>query len=354
MKFYKKIKIIAFTSVLCALGVLLISNPEICKETIARSIVICSRVLIPSLFPFSVCVLFIMNSGVLKELSFISTFIKKLLGLNTQMLSVFILSMLGGYPLGAKLINEEIEKGEISQKDGAKILNFCVNAGPAFIVSAVGSGFLNSKPAGYILLFSHIFSSLLICLFYRFFDNGFSFNETQSKEELSVADNFVFSAAQGASVTLNICSFVILFSAITGYIEFYSEKFTLLKPLIYLTEVTAATAKTNNIYLIAFLLGFGGICIWCQILSVGKSIKINLFTFALFRIIHGILSLSITALLLKIFKITLPTFSNNTSFDGNLSVSGTAVSISLLVMGIIFIISLSSDKKNIKILEEFT
>ena len=42
----------------------------------------------------------------------------------------------------------------------------------------------------------------------------------------------------------------------------------------------AASENTRSLPLTAFLLGFAGISIWCQILSVGKSIKINLpYTF---------------------------------------------------------------------------
>lgn len=339
MKFLKFLKRGFFTLIFLVFAALLILNHEICAQSVAQSVVICSRVLIPSLFPFSVCVLFLMKSGVAGK---------------NQGLSVLIFSMLGGYPIGAKLINSAVQNGELSREDGGKMLNFCVNAGPAFIVSAVGGGILNSKSAGTVLLISHILSSLLICLFYRFSGNKITFKEKPYSKHCSFADTFVLSSAESATVTLNICSFVILFSAITGYIEFYSEKFTLLKPLIYLTEVTAATAKTRNIYFISFLLGFAGICIWCQILSVGKQIKITLPIFILFRIIHGALSAGFTAIFVRVFNVYLPTFSNNRSFYGNMSVSGTALSVSLLIMGIIFIISLSQSKKNIKILEEFT
>lgn len=334
-------------------GFLLILEPEICKNSIANSIILCSRVLIPALFPFSVCVLFIMKSGVLDKLNFLSPLTEKIFGLPVQSFSIMLLSMLGGYPIGAKLINDAVSDGQLKEKDSKVMLNFCINAGPAFIVAAVGNGILHSKKLGYILLLSHIMSSFIICIFYRFIGKKiYSFTKSKSKK-ISPADNFVLSASESASVTINICSFVILFSAITAYIEHFSKSLVFFKPILYLTEVTLAVTKTNNIYFISFLLGFAGFCIWCQILSVGKNIKINFISFLLCRIIHGILSCGITAVILKISKSALPTFSNNLDFSHSTSVSGAPLSIALLIMGIIFIISISNRRNNGKILEEF-
>lgn len=333
---------------------LLVLKPEICKNSIANSIILCSRVLIPSLFPFSVCVLFIMKSGIIDKIKFLSPVTERIFGLSVEAFSIMLLSMLGGYPIGAKLINNALSDGQLTEKDSGVMLNFCINAGPAFIISAVGDGILHSNKLGYILLFSHIVSSFIICIFYSFIcKKSYSATKIQVKK-ISPADNFVLSASEGASVTINICSFVILFSAITAYIEHFSNTFTILKPILYLTEVTLAVTKTNSIYLISFLLGFAGFCIWCQILSVGKNIKINFISFLLCRIIHGALSCGITALIIKISKTALPTFSNNLSFNASPSVSGTALSVALLIMGIIFIISLSNHRNSTKILEEFT
>lgn len=347
------IKKLLFLLLICLFAALLILKPEICKQGVATAVILCGRVLIPSLFPFSVCVLFIMKSGALSKLKFLSPVTERLFGLPSDLFVIMLLSMLGGYPIGAKLINEAIENGRLTPEKGGKMLNYCTNAGPAFIVAAVGSGILNSKSLGYILLFSHLAASFIICIFYRFFSGKAFYSSNSKAQKISVADNFVLSASDGAGVTINICGFVILFSAINSYIEYYSYKFPFLKPVLYLTEVTTAVTKTKNIYLISFLLGFAGLCIWCQVLAVGKKIKINLFSFAVSRALHGALSSWLTALILKLFDITLPTFSNNQSFNALTSVSGTALSVALFIMGIVFIISLNGRRNTTKILEEF-
>lgn len=333
--------------------ILFIIKPEICKGGVSSAIILCTQVVIPALFPFTVCVLFIMKTGVLEKLKFLQPLANWLFGLPSQLFAVMLLSFVGGYPIGAKLINDLIREKKISASDGRRMLNFCVNAGPAFIIAAVGSGILNSKTLGYILLVSHVGSSLTICILSRFSKSKIKIFDSLPSKTISAADNFVASAAEGAKVILNICSFVIFFAGITAYIDFYSSRLPAIKPLLFLTEVTSAVAKTKNVYLISFLLGFAGISIWCQIMTVGKAIKINFLSFILFRIIHGLLSLGFTAVLVKMFNVSLPAFSNTNNLKTLTFSSGMHLSLSLLVMGIVFIISLSDNKRDRKILEDF-
>lgn len=320
-------------------GGCLILNPEVCKDATEGSIILCGRVLIPALYPFSVCVLFIMNSGILNS--------------SNRTFFITVLSMLGGYPIGAKLLDKAVENKEISPRKATKTLNFCVNAGPAFILTAVGNGILHSNVLGFILLFAHITASLVICLILNLKVNEKKKKAVVKTTNMSVSDNLVLSACQGAEITLNICYFVIFFSVIVAFIRCFALALPFLTPLIYLTEITAGLKATRNAYLISFLLGFGGFCIWCQIFSLAKNFRINFLAFAFFRILHGFLSTVITLVLIKVFGVTIPVFSNGENFLSGLNTGGVPLSISLLTMVIIFIISVTNKKGNIKILEEF-
>ncbi|MBR3908445.1 MAG: hypothetical protein IKJ50_01855, partial [Clostridia bacterium] len=43
-------------------------NPKICISAAAQDLILCGKVIIPSLFPFTFCVLFILKSGALDSL----------------------------------------------------------------------------------------------------------------------------------------------------------------------------------------------------------------------------------------------------------------------------------------------
>ncbi len=328
---------------------LVIISPKVCTVGAAKGLLLAGRVIIPSLFPFTACVLFIMKSGGLELLSFAAPFTKKVFHLSPELFSLMLLSFMGGYPVGAKLLNEAVKTGRLSKENAGIMLNYCVNAGPAFVVLAVGGGILGSKKTGYILLAAHIAASLILSLFFGFYIKNE--NTVCSKTEISPgsADNFVSAVSDAASAVFSVCAYVILFSAVNEYMGYAAQRIPFLKYLSPLLEVTNAVTGMRNIVIIAFLLGFAGISVWCQILSVGKLIRINFAAFTLSRIVHGLLSALFCALLLKAFGIAV-TASALVKYTP--SYSGAALSLSMLSMVIVLIISLFSEKRTGNILKD--
>lgn len=321
-----------------AFAFLIILRPEISLKSALSGVLLCGNVIIPSLFPFTFCVLFIKSSGLLRFLKFLNPVTQKVFNQNFYEFTLFLLSLIGGYPLGAKLLSQS---GINAQKQKIMI-NYCINAGPAFIVLAVGKGVFKSTALGWMLFFSHIFSSLLIALILgRFIKND---NIIPAIKPLNAVNNFVISAADAAETVIKICGLVILFSCIGGYTEMLSLYIKPLKYLSLLLEVTNAVFKTDNIIAVSFLLGFSGVSIWCQVFSLLKNIKINYLTFIAFRILHGGFSGGITLMLLKIFKISRNTLSNGVEFNFKAFINGPTVAFSLTIMGIVLIISLYNKK----------
>ena len=210
----KRILNLIIISVLSLFLCVLITNPEVCQNGTFNGILLCGRVIIPALFPFTTCVVFIINSGVCNKLRKISKITEFLNHLPAELFFIFIFSLMSGYPTGANLLNTALNNGNIKPKTAEKMLYFCVNAGPAFIISAVGCGILHSKALGVILVLSHTFSAFLL----MFISNLLSPCEIDSKpiktEEMHPVDNFINSVFIASKNVLNICSVVILFSFI--------------------------------------------------------------------------------------------------------------------------------------------
>ena len=321
------------------LSIFIITEPNIGKNAAIKGILLCGRVIIPSLFTFSVIILFLMK--------LLPNLIK-----GKEKVFIILFSLLGGYPIGAKLLNNCIKEKTLKEKDAKRMLNYCVNAGPAFIIGAVGCGILSSTKAGYILFFSHIMSSFIISLLLHKRNEKTTLVATIGKSNFSFTESFTQSVTDAASMIIGICSYVILFSVLSEYLFHFSKTNPIFRYLGFFLEVTRGVTQTNNIYFISFLLGFSGICIWCQILSAGKLIKIKLSVFILFRILHGLLSSTLTFLLIKIFKISLPCFSNSVNYQSVFFYSTPIFSISLFCLGIIFIISLFSKKYSGNLLDD--
>lgn len=316
---------------------IIIIKPEICLKSALSGVLLCGNVIIPSIYPFGFCVLFLNNSGILNYMNKTDKITKKLFGLNYYEFSIFLISLIGGYPMGAKILaSEKEEKSNL-------MIYYCINAGPGFIILAVGKGVFKSITLGWILFFSHIFSSLIIMLI---LSNKAKKQVivTKRKTPLSTIDNFVTSASDAADTVIRICGMVILFSCVGGYIKYFSFYYKPLKILSLLCEVTNAVCDCKNVITASFLLGFAGLSIWAQVFTLLKSTKLNYLLFALFRILHGAFSAFITYLLIKTLNISVATLSNGTSFQIKSFINGPAVAFSLIIMGIVLIISLYTKK----------
>lgn len=348
----EKMKKNNFTRISGVLAVLilvafLILYPNTGKIGVTRGLYIATEIIIPSLFPFTFCVLFIMRSGILRFLKKIEVIPRILFSQTGNEFAVFVLSLIGGYPVGARLIKELYETNATDRKRAEILLCCCVNAGPAFTVIAVGNGLFASSQVGYILLASSVAASVLIA-----FICGFLLKPADTRLQKNMqpipdtADNFVTSAADAADSVFSICVFVVLFSVLTAYIDAFSKEIRFLKFVGFFAEITSALTRTRNIYFISFLLGFSGLCVWLQILSSVGDIKLNPIPFVLSRFLHGALSTLFTFIGVKVFKPALNTISNNVNFGGSLFVSSAALALALLSMGILFCISVFGKKSS--------
>lgn len=318
---------------------LILSAPAVCATGAKSGLRICAGILVPSLFPFAVPVVFLINTPVYKTSVY-------------RMPVLFLLSLLGGYPIGAKLISELYKNNILKQKTAVKILPFCVNAGPAFIVIAVGKGILGNIYLGYILLISHILSGTLLAVFFARKELFTKSTAPISKSNLPFSDNFSASVNTASSACITLSAFVVFFSVINEYIVFYSKAFLPLKKLLFITEVTRSISNTRNIYFISFLLGFAGISIWMQVYSIAGNIKPKFLKFAAVRLLHGILSTSVTFMLLKVFKVGIKVISNGKSITEKTFYSDYTLGISLLVMALLLLINLNSKNRSRNIIRD--
>lgn len=77
------------------------------------------------------------------------------------------LSLISGYPMGAKLICNLYEDRYIDRPNAIRMMSFCSVSGPMFMVGTVGVGVLLSFKAGIIIMLANILSALINGLLYR-------------------------------------------------------------------------------------------------------------------------------------------------------------------------------------------
>ena len=134
-------------AVLCCFSALLLL-PEVSAQAARDAMLLCAQTLIPSLFPFFVLSSLLIACGASELLSaLLSPLMRPLFGLSGTGAAALALGLCGGYPVGARTAAELVENGALSQEEGERLLAFCNNAGPGFLLGVCGAGVFSSSRA---------------------------------------------------------------------------------------------------------------------------------------------------------------------------------------------------------------
>ena len=298
---------------------------------------LCYNVVIPSLFPFTVFSLIIFESGFFERLN---------INKNFEELFIFFLSIIGGFPVGAKIINNAYKRKNLTKKNAELMLGYCVSSGPSFIILSLGSQILNNKLIGYILFISNLTANLIIMItLSKFKEINTEMIKSKSGSK-PFSEIFVNSTYDATLSIISICAYVTLFSTIISVINKMFGENAIKKSLLPLLEITNGVTITDNIYYIAFLMGFGGFCVHIQILTMCSDLKPNYLKFFAFRTLHGTLLIIITKLFLFFYKIDVSALSDNSKLTYIFSENSTFFGICLITLSIAFILSVNR-KNNI-------
>ena len=127
---------------------------------------------LPSLLPFMIFSDFFIHTGLVSVLlRKIKTVFRFLFGLSMYGSYAFLLGLICGYPMGAKLTADLFREGKITKSEAQYLLTFCNNPGPMFISSYLLTDTLHlSHASGYtffILYLSLYLTSLIFRLILR-------------------------------------------------------------------------------------------------------------------------------------------------------------------------------------------
>ncbi len=332
--------------------ILLIFSNESTKGAL-KGLMFCGEVLVPSLFPFMVISTFVVKCGLSAAIGkYIDPITKLLFGVSGNCGATILLSMIGGYPVGARGIYALYKNKEINENDAVKMSYFAVGAGPGFLVSFLGANLLGSLEIGFCLLEAQIISVIFIGLMNKYIfrkknkvkDNKkdiYNSNTETKNKPLSFTSAMVEATVDGTYGILEMCGMVVIFSAVLGIINSLTflphNLYSYITILFEVTNACNILSRDNNILLIGFAVGFGGLSVHFQIFQALKDIKINQVTFFLFRIIQGLVTCVLTYFLIRIFNLTLPVYSSINS-DVKFVLSSSMIGSSLLIItGLCFI-----------------
>lgn len=260
-----------------ALGALLLwllADAIAVRSAVEQALELCAQSVIPALFPFLVVTSALLSLG-LGELAapWLAGLMEPLFRVPGAGSAALVLGLVGGYPIGAATAGRLYQEGVVSRQEGERLLTFCNNSNPVFLISVLGVGVFGSVRTGIWLWLIHVLSALLTGLAFR------GHGKTAGRRPLTRPAAFravslpmalVEAVESSLRGMLSVCAFVTFFyvlarplaalggrtgAALVGLVELFS-----LTPLL--------TADTWGFILAAGMAGWGGFSVLCQTAAV--------------------------------------------------------------------------------------
>ena len=295
---------------------------------------------VPSLFPFFVATEMLMHTKVIYFFGkFLNKIMRPLFNVSGEGSFAFIMGIISGYPVGAKIASNFRKNNICSKEECERLLSFTNNSGPLFIIGSVGILMFGSTTIGILLFITHILACISVGIIFRFWKNNYKqtsqnpnfYNKNKNVSFSNLGEILSNSIISSITTILLIGGFVVIFSCIisilkaSGLLHIIS---TCLSPLFNILNIDTSFISplisgfleiTNginaisgipckklsiNLIFTAFLLGFGGISILLQVLSITSKTDLSIKPYIYGKLLQGILASFYT----YIFINTIPFF----------------------------------------------
>ena len=282
----------------------LLRFPQEVSASVTEGLRLSVSVLIPSLFPFFICVNLTSALGLTGVLARVfAPVMRRMFHVSGAGCTAVLCGAAGGYPSGAQCVAALYREGQLSRAEAEYLLLFCNNAGPAFLFGAVGT-VLGIGMTGCLLLWGiHLLSALVIGLVNRPKEAP---NAALPPVQRANASGAVVEAVRSAGqAVLQITMFVAAFSVLARLLTLASAHIlpdgacTVLTGMLELSGGIAALANLPialrwKLALASFFLGFGGLCVWMQTQAVLAPAGLSGCGMLLAKLAQGLLAALIT------------------------------------------------------------
>ena len=293
-----------------------------------EGLLLCANSVIPALFPFFIATELLSYTNIIPFIGKkLNKFMRPIFRVPGEGAYAFLMGIISGYPVGAKIVTNMRNQNHCTKAEGERLLAFTNNSGPLFIMGTVGISLFGSIKIGYILLITHVISSLIVGYIFRNWKKDYVHSELFSKKEESqkaislrdLGEILGNSIKKSIGVILNIGGFIVIFSVILSILEeagffniignicniFNIQKdigISLISGIIELTngvkKVSLLGISKLNIIVAGFLLGFGGISVLFQVYSIVSKEGISIKPYFYGKLLQGIISAILLGIIL--------------------------------------------------------
>ncbi len=216
---------------------------------------------------------------------------------------IFLLGSVCGFPVGATVCEYCVQHGIITANEANRMLPFCNNASPAFLLGAVGSGVFGDIRVGLLLFFIQFFISLVMILPVKV-QAG---NPNLAIATLDLSNQFFVSVEKAIAAILKICALICLFSSVLAIGKAYLPQRSVMLFAVF-SEIGNGIATVKSLGKNAFAAGvcgfacvWSGICVYLQVVFVSRSMKVKHVYYLVCKFFCGVIAGVFTYAVYKIW-----------------------------------------------------
>ncbi|MDR7869907.1 MAG: sporulation integral membrane protein YlbJ [Tissierellaceae bacterium] len=320
-----------FQFIILVLIISIVKDPAVSLDSAKNGLYLWFNVLVPSLLPFFILSELFISSGLVKYFGkLLETIMKPIFNIPGEGSFPFVMSLVSGYPVGAKLTSRLRGLNFISKEEGDRLITLASTSGPLFILGSVLIGMLALPDLTGLMIIPHYLGVITVgIIFSHMPSKSKAISEKQLYPNQSIGNNdsngsipVIISNSVRDSINsiLMIGGFVIIYNVIID-ILLTSQLFNLLilnlckaldtDPellkgiLAGFIELTTGCDKISRLNIeiitkilsINFLIGWGGLSILSQAISFISQTDISIKKYILSKFLHGITSTIYTYIL---------------------------------------------------------
>ncbi len=341
-----KTKILELTKIVSLVIIFLsfIITPEAVYSGTRQGLTTWWQIIIPSLLPFFILSKFLIKMGVIHFLgTFLEPVMRPVFNIPGSGAFALIMGMTSGAPINGSIASQLRNLRILTIQEGERLIAFTSNSSLLFMASAIPIGMLNIPELGLVIVIIHYTSNIVLGIIQgqiSHIKNIRSKNDkiTSDRQLYTIKDLFSKArttaneylkthypginkvcfqvVSESMNSILQIGGYIVLFSVLSNimlelelnlllfrlqkqYLPWFIQEQTLFTSLLtglFETTVASELAATSSqqlheiLAVILLALGWGGLSIHAQIMTVISETDLGLINFFLTRLLHGKLS----------------------------------------------------------------
>lgn len=307
---FQKIISTSIMTLLLSIAFFILTESKAVMEAVLFSFQIWKNNIFPSLFPFFLLSELLIQYGFVEFLGeLLKPVMNRIFRISNQAAFIFVMSIISGFPSNAKYTKALLEEHKINEKEATKILTFTHFSNPLFILGTVSITFLGNREVGFLILFCHYITNLILGLLFR---NYYPSPKTDCRVSIRKAITNMTLARQKKKTSFPIIltnalnhtiqtllfilgvttTFLIITTLINQHITLSTFHQSILNGFFEMTQGLKYVSLLNiplkiKGILTVMILSFGGLSVHMQLIGILSKSKIRYFPYFTARVLHA-------------------------------------------------------------------